>query len=402
MNSAWPIATVEELKAPTENALTGGPFGSDLTSVDYQDIPGVPVIRGSNMGGTSGYFIDTNFVYVSERKAQTLARNSARKGDLIFTQRGTLGQVVIIPADARHDRYIISQSQMKLTPNPERVHAKYLFHYFRSPTMLRGIESQTLATGVPHINLGILRRMNVLLPPLAEQRRIAEILDRAEALRAKRRAALALLDSLPQSIFFTLFGDPVINPRGWALQKFAELGELDRGVSKHRPRNDPELLGGPYPLIQTGDVANSGGYIRSFENTYSDFGLRQSRLWPKGTLCITIAANIAKTGILEFEACFPDSVVGFSADPCTTTFVRVWLSFLQQALEENAPTVAQKNINLAILRGLDVPVPPMSQREAFHLQVLRVRELRDAAQKQADVLDELFASLQHRAFNGTL
>src|SRR5262249_8289055 len=153
------------------------------------------------------------------------------------------------------------------------------------------------------------------LPPLDEQRRIAAILDHADALRAKRRRALACLDTLTQSVFVDMFGNPVRNERGWPTRKLVELGTLDRGVSKHRPRNDPALLGGPYPLIQTGDVANSGGYITGFVATYSELGLAQSRLWPAGTLCITIAANIAKTGVLTFDACFPDSVVGFTADP---------------------------------------------------------------------------------------
>ncbi|HRA89425.1 MAG TPA: hypothetical protein PK992_15175, partial [Planctomycetaceae bacterium] len=88
------------------------------------------------------------------------------------------------------------------------------------------------------------------------------------------------------------------------------------------------------------------------ERDVDDIGLRQSKMWPAGTLCITIAANIAKTGILTFDACFPDSVVGFRADdPATVEYVRVWLSFLQKALEDSAPESAQKNINLAILRG---------------------------------------------------
>lgn len=95
-------------------------------------------------------------------------------------------------------------------------------------------------------------------------------------------------------MFVEMFGDPVTNPMDWPIRYLGNLGELDRGVSKHRPRNEPSLLNGPYPLIQTGDVANCDGYIRKYTSTYSEEGLRQSRLWPQGTLCITIAANIGK------------------------------------------------------------------------------------------------------------
>src|SRR6476646_2180193 len=96
------------------------------------------------------------------------------------------------------------------------------------------------------------------------------------------------------------------------MASLGELGALDRGRSKHRPRNARHLYGGPYPFIQTGDIANSDGYIRTHTQTYSEAGLAQSRQWPTETLCITIAANIGKTAILTYPACFPDSVVGFT------------------------------------------------------------------------------------------
>ena len=100
-------------------------------------------------------------------------------------------------------------------------------------------------------------------------------------------------------------------PSGWHLVKLSDLGEVNRGRSRHRPRDAAHLYGGSYPFIQTGDVKASGGRIVSYTQTYSEEGLAQSRLWPENTMCITIAANIAETGILTFPACFPDSVIGF-------------------------------------------------------------------------------------------
>ena len=144
------------------------------------------------------------------------------------------------------------------------------------------------------------------------------------------------------------------------------MGELGRGISKHRPRNAPELLGGQYPLIQTGDVASANLYITEYENTYSEIGLQQSKMWNKGTLCITIAANIAKTAILNFAACFPDSVVGFNANEKTNNiFIHYWFSFFQEILEAQAPESAQKNINLKILSELKVIVPSKRLQNQF-------------------------------------
>ena len=102
--------------------------------------------------------------------------------------------------------------------------------------------------------------------------------------------------------------------RGGCGQRWPQLGELNRGKSKHRPRNALHLYGGPYPFVQTGDIKNATGVIREYKQTYSEEGLKQSRLWPKGTLCITIAANIADTALLGFDACFPDSIVGFISE----------------------------------------------------------------------------------------
>ena len=163
-----------------------------------------------------------------------------------------------------------------------------------------------------------------------------------------------------------MFGDPVSNSKGLQEATLPEIGIFGRGVSKHRPRNDPKLLGGKYPLIQTGDVAAADLYILSYTSTYSDIGLAQSKIWNKGTLCITIAANIAKTAILDFDACFPDSVVGFMAnDKTNNVYIHYWFSFFQRILEEQAPESAQKNINLKVLSELKVICPEKEEQDKF-------------------------------------
>ena len=211
-----------------------------------------------------------------------------------------------------------------------------------------------------------MRKMEISLPPLEEQRKIAAVLDKVSDLIAKRRQQLDKLDELVKSRFVEMFGDPVTNSFNLPLSSLSQLGKFGRGVSKHRPRNAPELLGGKYPLIQTGEIANSDLYILSYQNTYSELGFKQSKMWKAGTLCITIAANIAKTAILTFDACFPDSVVGFSAnDKTNNIFIHYWFSFFQQILESQAPESAQKNINLQILSDLKIIVPPIELQNQF-------------------------------------
>lgn len=243
-----------------------------------------------------------------------------------------------------------------------------------------------------------LKEIEVPLPLIDEQRRIAAVLDKVSGLIAKRREQLDKLDELVKARFVEMFGDPSANSQ-WPTQKLSKLGELNRGVSKHRPRNDPALLGGPYPLIQTGDVSNSGLYILDYSSTYSELGLAQSRLWKEGTLCITIAANIAQTSILAFDACFPDSVVGFlPGEKTNAVFVHYWFSFFQKILEEQAPQVAQKNINLKILSDLDVIVPPYNLQADFSDFVRQAEKSKLTIQQSIDKLDVLKKALMQQYF----
>jgi type I restriction enzyme S subunit len=196
-----------------------------------------------------------------------------------------------------------------------------------------------------------------------------------------------------------MFGDPVSNSFGLSEATLPELGEFGRGVSKHRPRNDPKLLGGEYPLIQTGDVAVANLYITEYGSTYSKLGLQQSKMWNKGTLCITIAANIAKTAILDFDACFPDSVVGFIANERTNNiFIHYWFSFFQAILESQAPESAQKNINLKILSELKVIVPEKNKQDEFADFVAQVDKSKVVVQKALEETQLLFDSLMQQYF----
>ncbi len=197
-------------------------------------------------------------------------------------------------------------------------------------------------------------------------------------------------------------------PRGWAWASLDQLGELNRGKSKHRPRDDERLYGGPYPFIQTGDIRKSDGTIREHRQTYSDFGLKQSRLWPTGTLCITIAANIAETGLLTYPACFPDSVVGFiqGEDVLRVRFIEFFIRSEKARLEQYAPATAQKNINLAFLRALAVPLPPLQEqteivREGEH----RLKAANTLASKLSYQLNRALStrqSISQEAFFGNL
>lgn len=152
----------------------------------------------------------------------------------------------------------------------------------------------------------------------------------------------------------------------WNTKKLSELGTFARGKSKHRPRDDERLYeGGGYPLIQTGEVKAANLYITSHEQEYGEFGLAQSKLWDAGTLCITIAANIAETAILGYPMCFPDSVVGFSAFPSESSekFMHYVFTYIRNSIQNSVTGSIQDNINIDYLSQLDFKVPPKSYQD---------------------------------------
>lgn len=196
---SYAVVEVEDIAAPVRNALVGGPFGSNLTSRDYMDF-GVPVIRGANLG--LGRWVGGDFVHVSEKKADSLSANCASPGDLIFTQRGTLGQTAIVP-DHEANRYLVSQSQMKLTVDPAKADVLYLYYVFSSEQMQDYIRQNAIQTGVPHTNLGILRKTPIPLPALEEQRAIAATLgaldDKIESNRRTQATGEQLIRALVEA-----------------------------------------------------------------------------------------------------------------------------------------------------------------------------------------------------------
>jgi len=196
------MLTVGDLAADSRNALVGGPFGSNLVARDYTSA-GVPVIRGQNMGGR---WVSGEFAFVSVDKAKALSANTARPGDLIFTQRGTLGQVALVP-EGPFDEYIVSQSQMKLTVDKTRADSLFLYYVFSSPAQIEYIRQNAIQVGVPHTNLGILRSTPLELPPISEQKRIADILGALDDKIELNRRLSETLEAIAQALFQSWFVD---------------------------------------------------------------------------------------------------------------------------------------------------------------------------------------------------
>lgn len=345
---------------------------SNIAQKDLEDCDGAYPIYGA-----SGLIKYVNF-YQQKRPYIAVVKDGAG-----------VGRVMQLPAKSS----IIGTMQY-IIPNAD-INASYLAYVMEHMNLAKYYTGAT----IPHIYFKDYCEEIVQDHDANEQHRIAFVLDKVTGLLSLRKQQLAKLDELVKARFVEMFGDPIHNTKQLPTIPLSKLGSLDRGRSKHRPRNAPELLGGPYPLIQTGEIANVGLYITSYQNTYSELGLQQSKLWKAGTLCITIAANIAQTAILTFDACFPDSIVGFVPyKEVTAVYMHYWFSFFQKILEEQAPQVAQKNINIQILSDLNVMVPPMEVQRGFLVFVGRVEESRLTIRQSLDKLEVLKKSLMQEYF----
>lgn len=262
------------------------------------------------------------------------------------------------------------------------------------------------------------------LPSLREQERIARSLDRScaaidEAIAAKRDQMTVLNGVLDSTIVrATTRGlrDAVpLMPSGldwletvpahWKVQQIKRRCILMRGKFSHRPRNDPALYDGEYPFVQTGDITAADKYIRSYSQTLNELGFSVSKMFPKGTLVMSIAANVGDVAILDFEACFPDSMVGLVPDHDTDLdFLFYLMRAMKSILLRSAVLTTQLNLNYVRIGTNFAPFPPREEQEkiARHLddKTAEVRSVIDVLKNQIDVLTDYRKSLIHEYVTG--
>lgn len=324
-------------------------------------------------------------------------------------------EALIVPGEGaeflpRHfvGKFDLHQRAYALFDFSKTLDAKFLFYFMHH---LKGyFPSVAVGATVKSLRRRHFDEMPIAVTTLSEQQRLVAILDEAFAgiASAKANAEQNLRNArdLFGSHLRSLFSE---SHKGWARKTLREVAtDFGRGKSKHRPRNDPKLYGGPYPFIQTGDVRGADQLITEYTQTYNDAGLAQSKLWPKGTLCITIAANIAETGILGFDACFPDSVIGVVVDQrqTSTKFLEYLLQTVKAALKAKGKGSAQDNINLGTFENERFPFPDLTTQasivEKLDTLSAAVREMESVYDRKLAALDELKQSLLAKAFAGEL
>ncbi len=328
--------------------------------------------------------------------------------DIVFARTGaTTGKSFLIEGQ---ENAVAASYLIRLRIKSEIILPRFLMYYFQSSEYWNKISEGTTGSAQGGFNASKLNNLEIPIAPLDEQNRIVAVLDEAFEGIAKATANaernLANARELFNSTLRSLIQDAAVQSEMLTLAEIAD--QFGRGKSKHRPRNDPALYGGAYPFIQTGDVRNAGHFVNTYSQTYNKQGLKQSKLWPRGTICITIAANIAETGILTFDACFPDSVIGVVANPtrAQTGYVEYLLQYFKTQLQAAGKGSAQDNINLGTFENVRFPFPKLEVQNKIVSQLNELDAICSVLEKRNEeklaVLSELKQSLLHKAFSGEL
>ncbi|MDF1723263.1 MAG: restriction endonuclease subunit S [Alcanivorax sp.] len=333
--------------------------------------------------------------------------NAASKlsaGDIVFARTGaTTGKSYLI--ESCPDNAVFASYLIRLRLN-NRADPSYISHFFQTQDYWSQISKSSRGVAQPGVNASKLKSLEVPLPPLEEQKRIAKILDAADALRAKRRESLAQLDALLQSTFLDLFGDPVSNPKGWKSYALGEIFDIARGGS---PRPIQKYLtdsADGINWIMIGDTVEGSRYIASTKKKIKPEGLRKSRMVNPGDFLLTNSMSFGRPYIMKTSGCIHDGWLVLSpkrSDVLPEYFYNLLCTnALYAEFSRRASGAVVKNLNTSLVKGVSVALPPASLQEKFKDVVAFVETMKSRQVQHLQQLDALFYSLQQQAFSGEL
>jgi len=356
----------------------------DLYSIPAFDRGGPEVVAGSEIGSAK-QVVEPGDVLLSKIVPHI------RRSWIVGKERGrriiASGEWIVFRSAHAHPDYL----RQVLVGDP--FHSQFM-------NTVAGVGGSLLRARPSHV-----AKIVIPLPPLAEQRRIAEVLDRAEALRAKRRAALAQLDTLTQSLFLDLFGDPATNPKGWPKGTLGEVATFVGGGTPSRAR--PDFYGGSICWATSKDMKCE--FLVDTQEHVTEEAIEQSatNLVPAGTILIVVKSKILAhslpVAIARVPTCFGQDLKGIKiSERCDAAFITTALRSGKRWLLERARGINTEGLTLDHLKAFPLPLPPLTLQREFARRGKTVEKLKTAHRASLAELDAFFASLQHRAFRGEL
>jgi type I restriction enzyme S subunit len=396
--SDWQQTTLKDVC----KIITGNSIPKKIKEELFTNVTGMPYVATKDVG-FDGRIDYSNGISIPETHLETF-KISPKDATLVCAEGGSAGRKI---AFSEKECCFVNKL-FSIIPISD-VLPKFLFFYTKGVQFQSQFES-ALSGLIGGVSLSKVKKFKIGFPSLPEQERIVAILDEAfEAIDtaiANTEKNLANARELFESCLLHAIRSVGETSTLFTLKEISS--DFGRGKSKHRPRNDKTLYGGEYPFVQTGDVRAADHVLHTFSQSYNEKGLAQSKLWPKGTVCITIAANIAETAILGMDACFPDSVIGVVPNPdhASPDYVEYLLQGFSAELKAEGEGTAQDNINLATFKDRKFPFPsPNGQLACVNrLDSVRssVRQLQQNLSTNLTNLQELKQSILQKAFTGEL
>lgn len=394
--------SLADLAAPTPNSLATGPFGSSV-GAKYFRTSGVPLIRGSNLSVDVGRrLLDEQVVYLDLEKAAEFQRSQAVRGDLVFTCWGTIGQVGLIDGRARFDRYIVSNKQMKLTPDPARVDPLFLYYALSSPRMVAAVQAIAIGSSVPGFNLSQLRQVAVVLPSPREQHAIAEVLGALDDKIEANRRNVTLVSDFIAATWLGCFG--LSSDSGWPTTPVGDLASVVGGSTPSTKVAD--FWDGTIAWATPRDLARlSSAPLLDTERHITELGLQQisSGLLPVGTVLLSSRAPIGYLAIAEVPLAVNQGFIALVAGGrVSNLYLWQWLrSHLDEVISRaNGTTFLE--VSKANFRPMPIEVPPEGLMRSWTASAATQYRLIVAKEQESGRLTQLRDTLLPKLLSGEL
>lgn len=364
------------------NGLAFGP--SDWTG------EGRPIIRIQNLNDPTKPFNRT--------RRDVPSRYVVNRGDLLVSWSASLG---VFQWDQEEDG-LVNQHIFRVVPYPNKVVKNYLRHMLADAleTMKRHLQGATMK----HVRRRDFLSTRIPLPPIEEQRRIAAILDRADALRDKRRSTLEGIDELELAVFADMFGHPMSASTPWERVPLGAISRIVRGASP-RPAGDPRYFGGSIPWLKISDItATRGRTVNSIRETVTEAGKQKSVYLEPGTLILTNSATVGVPKVLGLGSCIHDGFLAFLDldDRVNQTWLYAALKAATEQLVSLAPHGTQKNLNTGIVKSVEFGLPPRELQDDYEQRLLAIEDIADKFEQSESAMNSMLTSLRSRAFSGRL
>ncbi|GAB3369895.1 restriction endonuclease subunit S [Massilia agri] len=433
----WLVSGVDDVRRDTKDGLATGPFGSSVSAKFFQN-DGVPLIRGSNLSEAVGErLVEDDYVFVSEEKAAEFPRAVTRPGDLVFTCWGTIGQVGLIDGRARFDRYLISNKQMKLSPDPTKADSLFLYYLFKSPDLQAAISNVSIGSSVPGFNLGQLRGLRFPLPPLPEQKAIAAVLGALDDKIEQNRRTSRALDELAQATFkawfvdfapikakaagqtsfpgmpstvFAALADRLTDspigpaPEGWSVRALSQVCQIISGGTPKR--SEAAYWGGDIPWYSIKDAPPNGEpwvYFTSEHISQAGLAGSAATLAPIGCTIISARGTVGRLGLVARPMAFNQSCYGLlPSDEVSYRHLYLLLREVVDELKQRSHGSVFDTITRQTFDTVNVVFPPPEVLAEFENVTAPWFDLLLALSNESDKLSELRDYLLPRLVSGAI